>query len=118
MLPMPIPEIKRTNLASTCLQLKAMGIENLLDFDFLDPPSIDAMLTALTQLYQLSAFDADGKLTRLGKRVKLDCLVARLLSIDSVPFRWQSSHSNLRWRSSSSCRWTWAARMMCYQSCR
>lgn len=33
-----IPEIQRTNLASVVLQLKCLGVKNLLDFDFMDPP--------------------------------------------------------------------------------
>ncbi len=39
-----IPEIQRTNLANTILYLKAIGINNVLDFDFLDPPSQDQVL--------------------------------------------------------------------------
>lgn len=35
-----VPEIQRTNLASTVLQLKAMGINDLLSFDFMDPPPL------------------------------------------------------------------------------
>ncbi|KAI1729690.1 oligonucleotide/oligosaccharide-binding (OB)-fold domain-containing protein [Ditylenchus destructor] len=69
MLPTPIPEIQRTNLAATLLQLKAMGINNLLEFDFMDAPPVEAMLTALSQLFQLSALDEDGLLTRLGRRM-------------------------------------------------
>lgn len=71
MLPTPIPEIQRTNLASTLLQLKAMGINNLLEFDFMDAPPVQAMLIALEELYRLSALDEDGLLTRLGRRVYL-----------------------------------------------
>ncbi|CAD5232198.1 unnamed protein product [Bursaphelenchus xylophilus] len=69
MLPSPIPEIQRTNLASTLLQLKAMGINNLLEFDFMDAPPAEAMITALAQLYDLSALDDDGLLTKLGRRM-------------------------------------------------
>lgn len=38
MLPTSIPEIQRTNLADTVLILKAMGINDLLNFDFMDKP--------------------------------------------------------------------------------
>ncbi|KAI6242764.1 RNA helicase [Aphelenchoides fujianensis] len=69
MLPSPIPEIQRTNLAATLLQLKAMGINNLLEFDFMDAPPAEAMITALSELYNLSALDDDGLLTRLGRRM-------------------------------------------------
>lgn len=34
-----VPEIKRCNLASVVLQLKALGIDNVLRFDFMDKPS-------------------------------------------------------------------------------
>uniref|UniRef100_A0A914DSG3 RNA helicase n=1 Tax=Acrobeloides nanus TaxID=290746 RepID=A0A914DSG3_9BILA len=74
MLPTPIPEIQRTNLAHTLLQLKAM--------DFMDAPPVEAMLTALQQLFQLSALDEDGLLTRLGRRMAefpLDPALAKLL---------------------------------------
>lgn len=69
MIPTPIPEIQRTNLAATLLQLKAMGINNLLEFDFMDAPPAETMITALSELYYLSALDDDGLLTRLGRRV-------------------------------------------------
>ncbi|KRX98310.1 putative pre-mRNA-splicing factor ATP-dependent RNA helicase mog-5 [Trichinella pseudospiralis] len=69
MLPTPVPEIQRTNLASTLLQLKAMGINNLIDFDFMDPPPVEAMVMALEQLHSLSALDDEGLLTRVGRRM-------------------------------------------------
>ena len=71
MIPTPVPEIQRTNLAATLLQLKAMGINNLLEFDFMDAPSAETMITALSELYNLSALDDDGLLTRLGRRVSI-----------------------------------------------
>ena len=40
MLPMAIPEIQRTNLTSTVLMLKAMGINDLINFDFMDAPKV------------------------------------------------------------------------------
>jgi pre-mRNA-splicing factor ATP-dependent RNA helicase DHX38/PRP16 len=36
--PSNIPEIQRTNLANTVLLLKSLGVKNLLEFDFMDPP--------------------------------------------------------------------------------
>ena len=41
MLPNAVPEIQRTNLASTVLSLKAMGVNDLLSFDFMDPPPME-----------------------------------------------------------------------------
>ena len=42
MLPTAVPEIQRTNLASTVLSLKAMGVNDLITFDFMDPPPMEA----------------------------------------------------------------------------
>lgn len=69
MSPVTIPEIQRQNLSSTILMLKAMGINDLLNFDFMDPPPTNTMLTALEELYALSALDNEGLLTRLGRRM-------------------------------------------------
>jgi ATP-dependent RNA helicase DHX8/PRP22 len=49
--------------------LKAMGINDLLHFDFMDPPPTNTMLTALEELYALSALDEEGLLTRLGRQM-------------------------------------------------
>ena len=69
MLPTNVPEIQRTNLASTVLSLKAMGINDLLSFDFMDPPPMQTLISAMDQLHALSALDDEGLLTRLGRRV-------------------------------------------------
>eukprot|EP00002_Diphylleia_rotans_P022935 TRINITY_DN4502_c0_g1_i1.p1 TRINITY_DN4502_c0_g1~~TRINITY_DN4502_c0_g1_i1.p1 ORF type:complete len:1132 (+),score=246.53 TRINITY_DN4502_c0_g1_i1:49-3444(+) len=69
MLPNTIPEIQRTNLANTVLTLKAMGINDLLNFDFMDPPPVQTLITALEKLYALSALDDEGLLTRLGRKM-------------------------------------------------
>ena len=69
MLPTTIPEIQRQNLSTTILMLKAMGINDLLHFDFMDPPPTNTMLTALEELYQLGALDDEGLLTRLGRQM-------------------------------------------------
>lgn len=69
MLPTTPPEIQRTNLAMTVLTLKAMGINDLLGFDFMDPPPVQALVTALQQLYNLSALDDEGLLTAVGRKM-------------------------------------------------
>jgi len=82
MLPTPVPEIQRTNLASTVLQLKAMGINDLIGFDFMDAPPVEAMVHALELLHTLSALDDEGLLTRLGRRMAefpLDPNLAKML---------------------------------------
>ncbi len=57
MLPTSVPEIQRTNLAMTVLTLKAMGINDMLGFDFMDPPPPATLISALEQLYNLGALD-------------------------------------------------------------
>lgn len=69
MLPTTIPEIQRQNLAYTILMLKALGINDLLNFDFMDPPPTNTMLTALEELFALGALDTEGLLTRLGRKM-------------------------------------------------
>lgn len=69
MLPVSIPEIQRTNLANTVLILKAMGINDLINFDFMDPPPVQTLIASLEQLYALSALDEEGLLTRLGRKM-------------------------------------------------
>lgn len=74
MLHTAVPELQRTNLASTVLALKAMGINDLLSFDFMDPPPMETLVTAMEQLFHLSALDDEGLLTRLGRRVHFFCI--------------------------------------------
>lgn len=38
MLETSVPEIQRTNLANVVLLLKSLRVDNLLEFDFMDPP--------------------------------------------------------------------------------
>lgn len=69
MLPSSIPEIQRTNLANVVLQLKAMGINDLISFDFMDPPPVQTLIGALESLYSQGALDEEGLLTRLGRKM-------------------------------------------------
>ncbi|EOA17808.1 hypothetical protein CARUB_v10006206mg [Capsella rubella] len=58
-----IPEMQRSNLVSTVIQLKALGVDNILGFDWPSPPSPQAMIRALEVLYSLQILDDDAKLT-------------------------------------------------------
>ena len=52
-----IPEIQRTNLSNTVLLLKSLGVKNLLEFDFMDPPpqvSASALLAAPCLIFLIS----------------------------------------------------------------
>ena len=57
------PEIVRSDLASTVLQIKAMGIDNIMNFEWISPPPASNMIKALELLYALRALDDDAKLT-------------------------------------------------------
>jgi len=86
MLPTNVPEIQRTNLGNVVLQLKSMGINNLLSFDFMDPPPAQTLVAALEKLFALGALDDDGLLTRMGRKMAafpLDPVLSKTL-ISSV----------------------------------
>lgn len=55
--PDTVPEIQRTNLSNVVLMLKSLGIHDLVNFDFMDPPPAEALLRALEQLYALGALN-------------------------------------------------------------
>ncbi|ETS78773.1 ATP-dependent RNA helicase DHX35 [Pestalotiopsis fici W106-1] len=59
-----IPEIQRTNLAPFVLQLKALGIDNVVRFDYLTPPPAELLVKATELLFSLGALDDYAKLTR------------------------------------------------------
>ena len=65
------------------LTLKAMGINDLLAFDFMDPPPPATLVSALEQLYNLGALDEEGMLTRLGRK---------MAEFPSRPARLQDAH--------------------------
>jgi len=109
MQPSPLPEIQRSNLGMVVLSMKAMQIDDLLGFDFMDPPPVQTLVSAMDLLYALGALDDDGMLTRLGRKmaefpleprlakmlimsVNLKCseeilTVASMLSVDNVYYR-------------------------------
>ncbi|XP_055921348.1 pre-mRNA-splicing factor ATP-dependent RNA helicase DHX16 [Eupeodes corollae] len=77
-----VPEIQRINLGNAVLMLKALGINDLIHFDFLDPPPHETLVLALEQLYALGALNHHGELTKLGRRMAefpLDPMMAKML---------------------------------------
>ncbi|XP_055804870.1 pre-mRNA-splicing factor ATP-dependent RNA helicase DEAH1-like isoform X3 [Solanum dulcamara] len=78
-----VPEIQRTNLANVVLSLKSLGIHDLLNFDFMDPPPAEALLKALELLFALSALNKLGELTKLGRRMAefpLDPMLSKMIA--------------------------------------
>lgn len=82
------PEIQRVNLNSTVLLLMSLGINDLLDFDFMDPPPTETLIGALNQLFALQALNHKGELTALGRRMSelpIDVMLSKaLLSADKL----------------------------------
>ncbi|KAK7354240.1 hypothetical protein VNO80_19699 [Phaseolus coccineus] len=77
-----VPEIQRTNLANVVLTLKSLGIHDLLNFDFMDPPPAEALLKALELLFALSALNKLGELTKVGRRMAefpLDPMLSKMI---------------------------------------
>ncbi|CAH0700533.1 unnamed protein product [Spodoptera exigua] len=77
-----IPEIQRINLGNAVLTLKALGINDLIHFDFLDPPPHETLVLALEQLYALGALNHHGELTKAGRRMAefpTDPMLAKML---------------------------------------
>ncbi|KAL5231001.1 hypothetical protein ABZP36_029777 [Zizania latifolia] len=77
-----VPEIQRTNLANVVLTLKSLGIHDLVNFDFMDPPPSEALLKALEQLFALSALNSRGELTKTGRRMAefpLDPMLSKMI---------------------------------------
>lgn len=83
-----IPEIQRCNLSSVLLQLLAIGISDILSFDFMDPPPEESLIAALEELVVLKAVTREEggggggelKLTPLGKRMSVFPLSPNLSS--------------------------------------
>ncbi len=56
-----VPEMQRSELSGTVLQLKALGVDNMMAFDWLAPPPAETMVRALELLYALGALGADAR---------------------------------------------------------
>ncbi|QSL64806.1 hypothetical protein MERGE_002108 [Pneumocystis wakefieldiae] len=63
------PEIQRVNLGNVVLLLKSLGINDLIGFDFMDPPPVKTLSRALEQLYALGALNDKGELTKVGRQM-------------------------------------------------
>ena len=76
------PEIRRTNLAGTILQLMALRLGDIDDFPFLDPPQADLIRDGVKTLFEIGATDDQNRLTDLGRglaRLPVDPRVGRIL---------------------------------------
>ena len=64
-------QIQRTNLGNVVLILKSLGINDLIHFDFMDPPPAETLILALEQLYALGALNHMGELTKVDREIFL-----------------------------------------------
>jgi len=77
-----VPEIQRTNLSNVVLLLKSLGVKNIIDFDFMDPPPQENVEKSLYQLWMLGALDNQGNLSSTGKAMSefpLDPTLSKML---------------------------------------
>ncbi|MGQ9499857.1 MAG: ATP-dependent RNA helicase HrpA [Dissulfurimicrobium sp.] len=77
-----MPEILRSNLAEVILRLVNMGIDNVADFPFIDPPCERAIKEGFNTLRELGAIGSDGGITHMGRlmaRLPLDPRIARII---------------------------------------
>lgn len=78
------PEILRSNLANTILELLKVGVKDLVRFDYVDAPAPETLMRALEMLNFLAALDDDGNLTPLGAMMAdfpLDPQLAKMLIV-------------------------------------
>ncbi|KAI4190386.1 MAG: hypothetical protein L6R41_000838 [Letrouitia leprolyta] len=82
------PEILRCDLSQAVLTMKARGVNNVMNFPFLDRPPREAMEKALMQLFQLKALDDKGATSQIGlemAKLPLTVTLARVLLAAAEP---------------------------------
>ncbi|MDO5025263.1 MAG: ATP-dependent RNA helicase HrpA [Trueperella sp.] len=79
------PEIQRTSLAAVILQMAALGLGNVADFPFLDPPQLQAVRAGIQLLEEIGALQIGARtptLTKIGRqlsRLPIDPRLGRML---------------------------------------
>ncbi|KAL0420914.1 UNVERIFIED_CONTAM: Pre-splicing factor ATP-dependent RNA helicase DEAH10 [Sesamum latifolium] len=80
------PEIKRCNLSNVILQLKALGIDDIVGFDFIEEPDRMAIIKSMELLFLLGALTDSSKLSEVGHqmaRLPLDPIYSKTLIVAS-----------------------------------
>jgi len=76
------PEVLRSSLASVILRMKSLGLGEVEDFPFVDPPAPKAVADGYALLAELNAVDDDKALTETGRqlaRLPLDPRIGRMI---------------------------------------
>ncbi|TFJ87523.1 hypothetical protein NSK_000874 [Nannochloropsis salina CCMP1776] len=63
------PEILRSQMSNVVLTLLKLGVEDLVHFDFMDPPAPETLARALEELNYLGAISDEGLITQAAKMV-------------------------------------------------
>ncbi len=63
------PEILRTNLAAVILQMISLGLGDIAEFPFLQPPDSRGIKDGLDLLRELNAIDSTGAITKVGRQL-------------------------------------------------
>ncbi len=80
--PFTTPEILRTSLADVILRMKSLGLGEIQDFPFVEPPSPRMIEDGYRLLFELGAVDDNKGLTTLGWKLSkfpVDPAIARML---------------------------------------
>lgn len=84
------PEISRSDLMGPILQLKALGINDLMKFDWVTNPPAESVLRALEGLVAAGMIDAEGRMTPIGEKVAecpLEVTIALMVSTKLIMAR-------------------------------
>ena len=103
-----VPEIQRTNLSNVVLLLKSLGVQNLLEFHFMDPPPQVNGWTEEKKKPSLGVPFSRSRITRriLNRKVQVRVLAGSRvrhstptmpLSTRSKTWYWKTVGGNLRW---------------------
>ena len=59
----------RVDITWSLLQLKALGIKDIVHFDYISPPSVASVLYSMELLFCLGAIDENSNLTDIGRKL-------------------------------------------------
>jgi len=90
------PELTRTDLTTPILQLKSLGIDDLMKFEWVTSPPAESVLRALEGLVAFGMLDPDGRLTDMGEKVSecpVEVNIARMVKCQTLQ-RWPYPYEN------------------------
>uniref|UniRef100_F6HK50 RNA helicase n=1 Tax=Vitis vinifera TaxID=29760 RepID=F6HK50_VITVI len=87
--PFQVPEMLRMPLVELCLQIKLLSLGNIKPFlsKALEPPTEEAMTSAISVLYEVGAIEGDEELTPLGHhlaKLPVDVLIGKMMLYGAI----------------------------------